>query len=690
MVNLRPATQRNIFFSSLTGINPPFSGRPFPLRREIFSFIQSENLLKSSVTVCSSAVLQYVMSTKSITVLEEADHKKCIEYSKTFISHLFKKYRDKKKSPEGFIEAEQIWLQKEFQIPLPEIQVPTNSRQGRPEKEFQECGNRAKKRKIQNLMDRSAEELSFAVESKLRLEGKRSQAEVVKRVVECSPRTLKKLKNPESPNMIKPYTSEEALALITDLKLTKHQYKQLQRSAKERNANIYPAYNNILEVKKECYPISNFLTITETLCEVKLQPLLDLTLQRLSAAHFETFENQLQDGDTLECSWKWGSDGSGGHSRYKQNFLINPEARDTDIVLTCIVPLEIRKIGSCPQNIWMNSRTSSPRYCRPVRFEFAKENIETITREFNRMEAEINCLEATRVSFKDKTVSVNHTLFKTMVDGKTCNAVMENRASSVCYICKASPKDMNNLELCLQKPPDTTAYSYGLQTLHSHIRFMEALLHISYKIENESWQARGAEEKLAVKNRKEFLQNELRSQLGILVDFPKQGGGNTNDGNTARRFFKNPAKTAEIIGLDPKLVERFSIVLKTLTSGLKIDTYKFRSYCLDTAKLFVSKYNWYKMPVSVHKILLHGADVIESFPIPIGQLSEDVLEARQKDYRTFRSGFSRKMSRIATNTDVLHSMFISSDPKISEFRHLPTQEHKIPPPEVMEMILNDL
>lgn len=628
------------------------------------------------------------MSKKSITVLDEAAHKKCLDYSKTFVSHLFKKYKEKKMSPERFLKAEEFWLQKEFLIPLPEIHVPTTSRQGRPEKEFQECGNRAKKRKIRNLMERSAEELSFAVESKLRIEGKRSKAEVVKRVVECSPKTLKELKKPETPNTIKPYTPEEALALITDLKLTKHQYKQLQKSAKERNVNIYPAYDTILEVKRECYPTSNFLTITETFCEVKLQPLLDLTLQRLSAAHLETFENQLENGDTLVCSWKWGSDGSGGHSRYKQNFLVNPEASDTDIVLTCIVPLEISKVGSGTENIWMNSRTSSPRYCRPVRFEFAKENIETITREFNRMEAEINCLEATRVTFNDKTVLVNHTLFKTMVDGKTCNAVMENRASSVCYICKASPKDMNNIELCLQKPSDTTAYSYGLQSLHAHIRFMEALLHVSYKIENESWQARGSEEKLAVKNRKELLQNELRSELGILVDFPKQGGGNTNDGNTARTFFKDPAKTAEIIGLDPKLVERFSIVLKTLTSGLKIDTNKFRTYCLDTAKLFVSKYNWYKMPVSVHKILLHGADIIESFPIPIGQLSEDVLEARQKDYKIFRSAFSRKISRIATNTDVLHAMLISSDPKISEFRHLPTRQHKILPPEVMEMILN--
>lgn len=93
------------------------------------------------------------------------------------------------------------------------------------------------------------------------------------------------------------------------------------------------------------------------------------------------------------------------------------------------------------------------------------------------------------------------------------------------------------------------------------------------------------------------------------------------------------------------------------------------------------------MPVSVHKILIHGADVIENFAVPIGQLSEDVLEARQKNYKLYRESFSRKMSRVATNEDVFHNLLISSDPVISDIRHLPNKKNKSLPPEALDMII---
>ncbi|OXU31510.1 hypothetical protein TSAR_014214 [Trichomalopsis sarcophagae] len=38
---------------------------------------------------------------------------------------------------------------------------------------------------------------------------------------------------------------------------------------------------------------------------------------------------------------------------------------------------------------------------------------------------------------------------------------------------------------------------------------------------------------------KKFIQDGLHEELGILADAPTQGAGNTNDGNTARRFFNN-------------------------------------------------------------------------------------------------------------------------------------------------------
>lgn len=42
---------------------------------------------------------------------------------------------------------------------------------------------------------------------------------------------------------------------------------------------------------------------------------------------------------------------------------------------------------------------------------------------------------------------------------------------------------------------------------------------------------------------------------------------------------------------------------------------------------FVKLYEWYKMPASAHKILIHGADVMDTLLLPIGQLSEEASEA---------------------------------------------------------------
>ena len=51
-----------------------------------------------------------------------------------------------------------------------------------------------------------------------------------------------------------------------------------------------------------------------------------------------------------------------------------------------------------------------------------------------------------------------------------------------------------------------------------------------------------------VRSAKEKIKNGLRNTLGILVDSPIQGSGNTNDGNTARRFFDNIETVANVTG----------------------------------------------------------------------------------------------------------------------------------------------
>lgn len=68
------------------------------------------------------------------------------------------------------------------------------------------------------------------------------------------------------------------------------------------------------------------------------------------------------------------------------------------------------------------------------------------------------------------------------------------------------------------------------------------------------------------------------------------------------------------------------------------------------------------------KILFHGAQIIDSFNLPIGLYSEEASEARNKDFRQIREHHTRKTGRIDTNTDLIHGLLISSDPLISSLR----------------------
>lgn len=92
------------------------------------------------------------------------------------------------------------------------------------------------------------------------------------------------------------------------------------------------------------------------------------------------------------------------------------------------------------------------------------------------------------------------------------------------------------------------------------------------------------------------------------------------------------------------------------------------------------------MPASVHKILIHGADVISVSLPPIGMLSEEAQEARNKDFRKFREYHARKTSRSETNRDVFHWMILSSDPLLSAMRKPLANKSKELPKEVLQLL----
>lgn len=294
---------------------------------------------------------------------------------------------------------------------------------------------------------------------------------------------------------------------------------------------------------------------------------------------------------------------------------------------------------------------ASTRYCRPIKFVFAKETVNVITTEVNKIKEQVTSLSPTKIIVNDIEVLVKPTLIFCMIDGKICNAVASCASTQTCYLCGAKPKDMNNVSRILEKPVNSNHLSLGLSPLHSWIRFFECILHISYRLDIKSWQARGAENKKKVAEKKKQIQEKFRGELGLLVDMPKQQTGNTNDGNTARKFFRNSEKSAVITGVNVELIKRFHVILECINSGFHI----YILYnLLSKRETYIKDYSSYPMPVSVHKILFHGKDIITSCVLPIGQLSEEAQEARNKDNRKFRELFTQKTSRVDTNTELIN------------------------------------
>ena len=462
------------------------------------------------------------------------------------------------------------------------------------------------------------------------------------------------------------YSKEEALALFVDCKLTKQAYILLRQNAIQVGHFLYPSYNKLQEAKNECCPSVNSMNLTETRAEIGLQALLDHTTRRLAEVQMPVLKHLVSVGVVeFKLVSKWGCDGSSGHSRYKQKFQ-DAEADDEYLFVFSLVPIKLHPLNDSQTCAWQNERTSSTRLCRPIKFLFLKETFDMIRSETQLIQDEILNLKFSEITMiNHTTIKIHHQLLLTMIDGKICSALSNTKSSQTCYICGLTPKQMNSKE---NKPVIPENYGFGLSTLHAWIRSFECLLHISYKLNIKSWQAKGSELKDAVKERKAEIQRRFKLEMGLIVDRPKPGFGSTNDGNTARKFFLNPQISADITGLDERLISRFSVLLQALASGYEINITEFEKYAKETKELYLNLYSWYYLPVTVHKILVHASEIIKNYIVPIGQLSEEAQEARNKDCRRYREHNTKKNSRIATNKDLIRMLLISSDPVIASHR----------------------
>jgi hypothetical protein len=97
---------------------------------------------------------------------------------------------------------------------------------------------------------------------------------------------------------------------------------------------------------------------------------------------------------------------------------------------------------------------------------------------------------------------------------------------------------------------------------------------------------------------------------------------------------------------------------------------------------------WYDIPPSLHRVLVHGKEIVEATHLPIGITCKEGAESNTKFARRFHENHTRKTSQEDTMSDLFHQMMDFSDPIVVAMSpQTKTMPEKHFPPEMAELLL---
>lgn len=170
---------------------------------------------------------------------------------------------------------------------------------------------------------------------------------------------------------------------------------------------------------------------------------------------------------------------------------------------------------------------------------------------------------------------------------------------------------------------------------------------------------------------KDQIRKEIEKESGIKWDVPDGGcGGSTTTGNIARKIIHDE-KLRNIFTRNIKnekdrkacvhLGEKLSLILSAMSSGRAIHVDKYDALCKDLYKHIISEISWMTIPPTIHKILAHSTEmIVNNGNIGLKNLSEEGMEANNKNLRQFRIRLSRKSNQRANLQDCLKKLWLNS------------------------------
>lgn len=550
---------------------------------------------------------------------------------------------------------------------------------GAPCKQYEDLSSKSKRKRLSTSLETlSNEEVSDTFKAMLRKEKQPLDAIKIANILPtASPRRLKRIvKSIPTPSSDTTFTEEEAIALMLQLGLSRDNYITLRKALSEKGVDVLPSYDKINEKKKSIIPPP--IEITDRKAVIGLGALLENTALRI-ASDFSSDQLKKINSCDLQLICKWGCDGLSALSEYKQINTSESSSEYKSVFMASLVPLRIRKYADSDSpstsfdDIWKNSTPGSKAFCRPISFEYIKESKTTTQDLINRIEAEIKNLEPITIEIENYSFNMSYDLKLTMIDGKVGNAITGTSSTWYCYICGDKKSEFSNISK--QRSINEETLQFGISPLHARIRFLEHFLHLAYDLkyrsipENANKSANNNKELMEMRaSEKRRIQEEFKKRMGLNIDKPLTGYGSTNDGNTARRFFKHFETTSEITGISMDLLQKVNIILMAINSKHKVNATKFGEYSTKVSKLLLELYPWKEMTPTVHKILCHGKVIIEHNILPLGELTEEPQESRNRDFKHIHQFSSRKCSRQSQNEDIFNNLILSSDPVLSTIR----------------------
>ena len=549
------------------------------------------------------------------------------------------------------------WLETELTIKEPASEIPvvkTVTPQQKPRKPFQELAARGKKNRVAKLFNRKPEieELTFVISKK------------TKQRLDFSTVDKRKKQN-------------EVLSLFYDVNQGRKNYI---KAARRHN---WP-YWHVVKKAKESVLYPKNIMYHDGRAEVSLADLMSHSTARILEYLYEKEPSVmagLTEAEKMSLGlWaKVGGDGQGDHMHYSQRNTATGSG--SSIFCISYVPLKL-KAGD--KLLWENSEPNSPLICMPLVFMFEKETEDLIQCEEGKLRAQIENLQDLSVSvvghqakfcLKANAVKV----YSTMWDGKSCTAIAKTflprekkLASNTCHICLATPKDMNHADVWKRPLAIPEMIEYSCTAMHMWIRAMEFLVSMSVKTQlHNQFAGEDGQGKVPALTSKhgELIKGGIQARfwtfLSLRLYVVHAGhGGTSNNGNTARNFFKkDPVRTASILEIDVKIVNLFAMLLDMFNNpDTKPSSVEYEEKAKELFGLLTSPpLGKFSLSQSVHRFLCHGRQFIDCFEMPIGALSESALEARNKYNRRAREFHARKTSMKDNVHDVFNYLLCTSD-----------------------------